>query len=148
MFIILGLVQLLLTKYDGLADPSRVYIAGHSNGCAMAQRLGYEASDLFAAVGCHSFFLLVENNATTTYQSIPVIEVHGIQDFTVYYDDSFNITGIGAVENFERWGALNSCKNESSRRNFDKYYTDTFHDCDAPVRLVSIPAAGHYPFPG
>ncbi|MBF8296694.1 MAG: hypothetical protein HW389_3239, partial [Bacteroidetes bacterium] len=32
-------------------DPKRIYVAGHSNGAGMAYRLGFERSDLVAAVG-------------------------------------------------------------------------------------------------
>ena len=35
-------------------DPHRVYVAGFSSGGGMCARLGVEASDLIAAVACHS----------------------------------------------------------------------------------------------
>ena len=34
----------------------RVYVTGHSNGCAMAQRFANEASDLVTAVACMALY--------------------------------------------------------------------------------------------
>ena len=39
---------------------SHVYWAGHSNGCAMAQRMAAEAPEIVAAVGCHALYLLLD----------------------------------------------------------------------------------------
>ena len=69
------------TKTRPMIDESKVYISGHSNGCAMAQRMAVEHSNYFAAVGCHSFYLLVD--FPSSYDAIPFIEVHGEADNTV-----------------------------------------------------------------
>jgi poly(3-hydroxybutyrate) depolymerase len=37
-----------------LVDPHRVFVAGFSNGGGLCARLGVEASDLIAAVACHT----------------------------------------------------------------------------------------------
>ena len=76
-----SLIELELSNQGNHIDESRVYISGHSNGCAMAQRMAVEASDLFAAVGCHSFYLLAD--VPSSYEAIPFIEVHGLADTTV-----------------------------------------------------------------
>lgn len=47
-----------MTGPGGIADATRVFIAGHSNGAAMAQRVAYESPELFAAIATHSFYLL------------------------------------------------------------------------------------------
>ena len=41
-------------------DTNRLYVAGHSNGCMMAQAMAALQSDLVAAVCCHASSLLVE----------------------------------------------------------------------------------------
>ncbi|DAC09134.1 MAG TPA: hypothetical protein D7H88_01940, partial [Candidatus Poseidoniales archaeon] len=38
-------------------NPDRIYLSGWSNGCGMTQMLVVEASELFAAAGCMSFYL-------------------------------------------------------------------------------------------
>ena len=70
------------TQYK--VDPTRIYMTGHSNGCAMAQRFTAEHSELIAAVGCHSFYLL--SDVPDTYLPRPMIEVHGDKDDSVPYD--------------------------------------------------------------
>ena len=39
-------------------DPQRIYLTGHSNGCALAQRVAIESSDLVAAVACMGMYRL------------------------------------------------------------------------------------------
>jgi len=74
-----GLIKELVKS--GSVDPTRVYLSGHSNGCAMAQRFAAEASDVTAAVACMALYLLVD--AAASYKPVSVMEVHGINDPTV-----------------------------------------------------------------
>lgn len=139
------------TKRSKPIDASRVYMAGHSNGCAMAQRMGAEASDLVAAVGCHSFYLLVD--APDTFMPTPVIEVHGISDPTVPYVNPHQNWTTGAEDNFNLWKTLNKCEDGSLVRDdesFDQLFTMKFSNCadNTEVELVSVPIAGHFPFKG
>ncbi len=100
MGFIIKLVDELLTKYN--VDPDRVYLAGHSNGCALAQRVAYEHSNKIAGVACHSFYLLPNifvqepliqptllANKPSSYTPVPIFEVHGGQDSVVGYDNGF-----------------------------------------------------------
>ena len=44
-----------LAEENPAIDLSRVYASGHSNGCALAQKLGAQASDKIAAVGSDNY---------------------------------------------------------------------------------------------
>ena len=77
------------TTARGINALKHVYWAGHSNGCAMAQRMAKEASDIVAAVGCHALYLL-ETTATpptAAYRQkpVPIITIHGTADRVVGY---------------------------------------------------------------
>ena len=67
-------------------DPSRIYVTGWSNGCAMAHRLAFHASDVIAAMGCMSMYLL--DDIEPGYSPIPMLEVHGFVDDVVWYETS------------------------------------------------------------
>ena len=62
-------------------DEHRIYASGWSNGCAMTQRLAMVSSDLFAAAGCMSMYLLTD--PVDDYSPIPIMEVHGFLDQVV-----------------------------------------------------------------
>jgi len=101
------LISLLLAKHP-VADPSRVYLTGLSNGCWMAQRLAIERPEMVTAVACGAGYLagstadgsmyppqdVVERYATAA--RIPAImEVHGTRDEISRYQFS-NATGTSA----------------------------------------------------
>lgn len=85
-------------------DLTRVYFAGHSNGCMMSQRMAYDASDLVAAVSCSSGYLMAtptpgretglvggsfsDISVPSTYVPVPVLTVHGTEDSVVPWDPS------------------------------------------------------------
>ncbi|HII19960.1 MAG TPA: prolyl oligopeptidase family serine peptidase, partial [Candidatus Poseidonia sp.] len=52
---IIGMVEHLIATQP--VNPDRIYLSGWSNGCGMTQMLVVEASELFAAAGCMSFYL-------------------------------------------------------------------------------------------
>jgi len=135
-----------LIKTDGL-DATRVYLSGHSNGCAMAQRFAAEASNLTAAVGCMAFYLLVD--AATSYKPVSVMEVHGINDPTVSYQPGQHV---GAVANFKKWATLNSCSGSpvETWRQGDNF-VQTYKTCknNTEVSLMTMDKkVGHYPYGG
>lgn len=145
-----SLVETEVANKANNIDASRVYVSGHSNGCAMAQRMAVEASDLFAAVGCHSFYLLAE--VPNSYDPIPFIEVHGEDDETVPYEDTVwpeTTSKVGAVDNLKTWSRINECaQDDPVFESSNGYTTTTYNNCTngATVSLVSIPIAGHFPY--
>ena len=146
---------------DQPIDENRVYMTGWSNGCMMTQRFAVETQGILAAAGCMAGYLMTD--APASYVSAtPFMEVHGMMDTTVNYVDNSGTTVVffqntagvnkGAVQNLEYWADINSCNGAvpeiiSTGQNYDiRGYTDC--DSDAQVRLMSLHATGHNPYPG
>lgn len=66
-------------------DPARIFATGLSNGGTMANRLGCDLSQFFAAIapvaGAHSGFLLCDVS-----QAISVLAIHGTDDNVIPYE--------------------------------------------------------------
>ena len=152
------MIQVVIQKYN--IDTNRIYASGWSNGCAMSQRLAMESSDIFAAVGCMSMYLLTEH--TENYSPIPVMEVHGFLDQVVLYESTVlsvpwnkemwknpEAYDTGAIENIFEWSELNNCTGGIETFDTNPLYTiQGFSNCedDAQIRLVTIYAAQHNPY--
>ena len=138
------MVAQLIRQYP--IDPKRVYVTGLSNGCAMAQRLAAEASDLFAGAACMSMYLL--SDVPTSYTPIPVMEVHGTVDRVVEYQEGkWN----GAIKNFEHWRIRNGCSGEGEvvwREGRHELLRASGCTNAADVALLSVFEAGHLPYEG
>ena len=83
-------------------DTNRLYFAGHSNGCMMAQAMDALQSDLVAAVCCHASGLLVEPSPDT-YRPTSVQVVYGDLDTTL----DFFFQAKDHILN--TWGEINGC---------------------------------------
>lgn len=132
---------------DTRLDADRVYMAGHSNGCALAQMVAAQANDLVAAVGCHSFYLLA-SPATDYYTNpVPIIEFHGTEDETVDYTDFYG-SGVGAISNIETWRDLNGCAKDPTITNSSGVSRREYSNCTngAEVVLVTLYGVGHLPY--
>ena len=130
---------------DGV-DPSRVYLSGHSNGCAMAQRFAGEASDAVAAVACMALYLLVE--PAPGYTPVSVMEIHGSNDPVIGYGPGYFA---GAIANFEKWATMNGCSGDpvETWREGERFLKG-YSDCDdgTEVSLLTIEKVGHFPYGG
>ncbi len=152
------MIQIVIQKYN--IDTNRIYASGWSNGCAMSQRLAMESSDIFAAVGCMSMYLLTEH--TDNYSPIPIMEVHGFLDQVVLYESTAlsvpwnknmwknpEAYETGAIENIFEWSELNNCTGGIETFDTNPLYTiQGFSNCedDAQIRLMTIYAAQHNPY--
>ena len=142
-------------------DPSRIYVTGWANGCAMAHRLAFHASDVIAAMGCMSMYLL--DDIEPGYSPIPMLEVHGFVDDVVWYETSarpvfFNPSAwvdnaayeTGAIENLYELADANNCSGSIPDLNEPGalYSTQGFTDCEngAEGRLMTIYAGTHNPY--
>lgn len=138
-------------------DTSRIYLAGHSNGCMMAQRMAVESQGLIAAVACHAGVLVMEdisvNNSSSfalsssNFQPIPVMVIFGDADDAVPYQgggpDSFR----GALENIEIWSDVNGC--QISEVIEEDLYARHVHDAcdnDVTVEMIQVYGVGHFPY--
>jgi len=130
--------RVLADGAGGVADPARVIMAGHSNGCMMAQRVALDASELVAAVGCSSGYLLEPPGAAAPagYAPVPVVTVHGTLDPTVPYSSA----------NVEHWARINGCSAPSTEAHaVDGEVTRYAHANDGSLcaALITLAGAGH-----
>jgi len=144
---------------DGGVDLGRVYAAGHSNGCKMAQRLALEAPDLVAGVGCAAGYAAV--SPVADWQPLNFIEVHGARDVVVPYagwccdtdprrcfDLCPSLDHDNAVLNLERWRRWNGCSSDAAEVDSGTHVIVTHDRCARGVRaaLVTLPGVGHLPY--
>jgi len=141
---------------DGRVDPARVYLGGHSNGCAMAQRLAVEAPQMVAGVGCVAWYLLGQPKDLTIAEPVPLMEIHGTTDRVIPYEES-NVAGKiqspGALENAARWAGLNGCGGAANVTQVAAtssalgYQVHKYSPCSggAEVQLVTIEEGNHSP---
>ena len=152
---LLGLVQNLIETQP--VDKDRIYVSGGSNGCGMTQMLAVEASELFAAAGCMSFYLIAP--PSSNYTPIPFMEIHGLLDDLIVYGNAGLLTIFGqdtewteegAIQNLEDWKNLNNCEGTTPEIIIteDDYDIRGYSNCDngAEVRLMTLNYAGHNPY--
>ncbi len=154
---ILKMVELITTNYS--VNESKIYASGHSNGCAMTQKLANEASHIFAAGGCMALYLL--EDADPSFSPTPIIEVHGILDAVIPYSNSHSSSVIfdsslvgdeGALQNIATWATMNGCSGLTPEliEEHPDYSIQGYTDCeeDVEVRLITLHLADHNPYPG
>lgn len=152
---LLGLVQNLIETQP--VDKDRIYVSGWSNGCGMTQMLAVEASELFAAAGCMSFYLIAP--PSSNYTPIPFMEIHGLLDDLIVYGNAGLLTIFGqdtewteegAIQNLEDWKNLNNCEGITPEIIIteDDYDIRGYSDCEngAEVRLMTLNYGGHNPY--
>jgi polyhydroxybutyrate depolymerase len=113
------LVEKLVT--DGTADPKRVYVAGISNGGAMAMTLVCARADLFAA-GASVIMNLNDEAAVTCHPSrpLPMLLMNGTADPLIPYEGGrgssyFAAEGFWSTEEtFAFWRKLNGCETDDA----------------------------------
>tara|TARA_B110000881_G_C18535217_1_gene495384 strand:+ start:385 stop:1275 length:891 start_codon:yes stop_codon:yes gene_type:complete len=135
-------------------DDSRIYLTGWSNGCALSQKLANERSNIFAAIGCMSYYLL--DDPSPEYSPIPIMEVHGIVDpLILYSNDAVHLSNTdaqehGAIQNMVQWSQMNNCSNSTPDVNTPTtfYSIQGYTDCegDTKVMLVSLYSGNHNPY--
>lgn len=138
-------------------DTDRIYVSGWSNGCGMTQMLAVEASELFAAAGCMSFYLIAP--PSSNYTPIPFMEVHGLLDDLILYGNTGLLYAFtqetgwieeGAIQNLEDWKNINNCVGTTPEiiTVQDDYDIRGYSDCDngAEVRLMTLYYGGHNPY--
>lgn len=116
-------------------DPKRVYATGISNGSMMAQYLGCEAADLFAAVGGVSGGA---GGTCSPARPISVFYVHGTVDRTIPYSS--------AQPNVDGWVNRNGCDSTPVETyNMGSTRCVTYQGCDDGVEVVfcTVTGMGH-----
>ena len=141
-----GFIRKLVEKISGQykIDSNRIYVTGLSNGAAMAQRLGNEASDIIAAVACMSLHLLVPEDAK--YTPVSVMTILGTDDDLYEPGDT-----PGALENFKTWKSMNHCTGSYTETwRSGNSVAWTYQNCNngTEVTLVTIDGGGHLLYQG
>ncbi len=109
---------------DGTADAKRVYVAGISNGGAMAMTLVCARADLFAA-GASVIMNLTDEAAVTCHPSrpLPMLLINGTADPLVPYEGGRGSSYYAAdgfwstEETLAFWRKLNGCEHRRRRRD-------------------------------
>jgi len=153
---ILQMVEQISTNFS--INDSKIYASGHSNGCAMTQKLANEASHIFAAGGCMALYLL--EDADPSFSPTPIIEVHGILDVVIPYSNSHSSSVIfdnslvgdeGAMKNIATWAEMNGCSGilPEMIEEYPDYSIQGYTNCDenVEVQLVTLHLADHNPYP-
>lgn len=134
-------------------DPSRIYLAGYSNGGMMSYRLACEHAELFAGIAVISGAL----NYSPCEPTVPVslLIVHGTADLTVPYEGGetndrtasrfgqWQNTSVDYATNF--WVDHDDCDTEAVVSEIVPLTTDVFLDCadDAQIEVVTIAEGTH-----
>ena len=122
-------------KSHACIDPKRVYAAGISNGSMMAQRLGCQRADIFAAVGGIAGPLGV---SCTPARPISIAYFHGTEDRTVGYSS--------ARPTVNGWATRNGCTGSPVQTyNMGSTMCETHQNCRDGVEVVfcTINGMGH-----
>ncbi|MCK1738722.1 prolyl oligopeptidase family serine peptidase [Bradyrhizobium sp. 138] len=109
---------------DGTADAKRVYVAGISNGGAMAMTLVCARADLFAA-GASVIMNLTDEAAVTCHPSrpLPMLLMNGTADPLVPYEGGrgssyYAADGFWSTdETLAFWRKLNGCETDDAARS-------------------------------
>jgi polyhydroxybutyrate depolymerase len=125
-------------------DPARIYATGLSNGGTMANRVGCDFSDIFAAIapvaGAHSGFHLCE-----IVRPVSVLAVHGTDDQIIPYEG--NGTDIPSVRTWvEAWAGRDECAARSVVTEPNEFVSlEAWDDCreQVEVALLTVNGGGH-----
>lgn len=136
----------------GLADPTRVYLIGHSNGGGMAMRMACDRPDLVAGIGVVATKVL-EAYPCTGGAPVPAIFFHGTDDRIAPHEgreggrlgDTYS-----SVDSLAIWAERNGCARPGEVQHVDARPGDgtsleivNYRGCDAPLTYVVIEGGGH-----
>ena len=141
---------------QGLADPSRVYLTGMSNGGMMTLHMACHAPELFAAIAIVAASQPQDVSCHT--KPLPILIINGTDDDIVPY--AGGPVGMGRVDRgrvighrktLSLWEKVNGCIGPGraiplpDTANDGMTSTETRFDCppDAPVIGITIRGGGH-----
>ena len=133
-------------------DQTRIYSSGMSNGGYMSYSLACNLSSKIAAIASVTGSMTPETyNDCNPSKPISILQIHGLQDFTVPYTGAPFSKTIPDVIDF--WVNHNACNTEPNRlikySNLALVNYDTYENClnNTNVKLILHPEMGHtWPF--
>jgi polyhydroxybutyrate depolymerase len=143
-----AMVEKLVADYG--INRGRVFVTGMSAGGFMANRLGCQRADLFAAIAPVAG-TLGTNYPCRPSQPVSVLEVHGTADPVVPYHGG-PMTGrggpstiVGVVQMVDGWRRVDGCQGPPSDQASGAVFRSTTAGCagGTAVELVRIDGAGH-----
>jgi len=156
-----SVVESFESTNDALSiDVSRIYMAGHSNGCVMSLAMAALYSDTIAAVCCHAGALVTP--FPEDYTPVPIWLVAGMLDLMTPYEGSpvpLWIPGIGKLglwsmdQTMDYLAKQNDCSEEEENDFYDENEllvgtvfkrTDCRHN--ASIEVVALTEVGHTPY--
>ena len=158
-----GFIRAVIAKVKGHAaiDADRVFVAGISNGGAMAQRMACEAADIVRASVSISFPL--NTDQCHPARPIRIAEFAGTADTNVPYNGTNgapavpvvgNLIGFkpiqSALDSLAAWKIINQCSDDLSREDLPEgSYLEEYRTCAGGVHtaLVTLVNVGHIPYP-
>ncbi|MEM6994583.1 MAG: PHB depolymerase family esterase [Myxococcota bacterium] len=124
-------------------DRNRIYATGMSNGGFLSQRLGCEASDVFAAIAPVAGVLGLAPEDCTPDRAVPIIHAHGTMDQLVPYEGGGLVGGPSVRESIDGWVTRNGCVPEPAVTfDVDPVVCETWSGCDADGEVVLCTATG------
>jgi polyhydroxybutyrate depolymerase len=159
----IGFVKTMIDRLSSRLkiDTKRIYATGFSNGGMLTHRIAAELPDLFAAVapGAATIGGQVDSLSPVVTvqptQPIPIIMIHGKDDWAVKYNGGPTDGGSSRIDlSFKEsvlfWANHNLCTlDQVDTAVIDglkgEVRIDTFHDCDGDVKVqaISIENLGH-----
>jgi polyhydroxybutyrate depolymerase len=128
-------------------DPKRIYVTGMSNGGVMANYLGCEMSDTFAAIapvaGGHNSIETCKPD-----HPISVIAIHGTEDRNIPYE-STNPYAVTARYFVQAWAERNDCADAPTKETItEKVFSESWGNCgkspnNVEVSLYTVTGGGH-----
>jgi polyhydroxybutyrate depolymerase len=146
-----GFVRAILPDLQTMVavDPKRIYGTGMSNGGILAQRLGCEAADLFAAIAPVAGTL--NFSPCNPSRPVSVIEFHGTADQHIPYGGGYGPKSLVNVDfasvkfSIEFWTVFDGCNSQPQTDTANDIRHDTWTGCAgaASVELYTIVGGGH-----
>ncbi len=144
-----ALIDVIAASYT--IDLQRVYSTGLSNGGIMSNTLACALNDRIAAIaGVGGTMSIVQNNACSPSNKIPVMHIHGTSDIVVPYAGNGVLLGVNAL--ITHWRTHNGLTSASSSTAFSNtslldgstadliaYETGSNY----PVHLIRVNNGGH-----
>jgi len=136
-------------------DLNRVYACGFSNGGFMSYRLACELNDRIAAIGPVAGTMTnAAFDACTPGKAVPVIHIHGTNDFIVSYNGTSSNKSVAAV--LDLWTQNNDCNPEPEILDLPDLVQEgstvqqyTWSPCEANTEVVHLKVnGGGHTWPG
>jgi poly(3-hydroxybutyrate) depolymerase len=134
----------VVTEGKVTIDTKRIYMAGHSNGCAESLSVAALHSDMVAAVCCHAGTAVT--NFALDYSAVPIWMVSGEKD-TDWTSNPF-VTTLTAAEVYSSYADKNGCDVTETVTSIAGGSVKTRSNCSngANVTAVSLTESGHRPY--